>query len=66
VAVTLRTQTEFIQQILLPEAQKDAVFKQFLLQQGQQIISTMPESAIASAIRGAVAQLTSEGGRNVI
>lgn len=66
VAVTLKTQTEFIQQILLSEAQKDAVFQQFLLQQGQQIVSTMPESAITSAIVGAIAQLNSESSDNVI
>jgi uncharacterized protein YjbI with pentapeptide repeats len=66
VAVTLRTQTEFIQQVLLAEAQKDIVFQQFLLQQGQQIISTMSESAIALAIRGAIAQLNSEGSSSII
>ena len=66
VAVTLKTQAEFIQQVLITEAQKDAVFQQFLLQQGQQIVGAMPDSAIASAIRGAIAQLNSESSDNVV
>lgn len=57
VATTLDQQTELIQQIILTEAQKDPFFKQFLVQQGEQISSAMPQSMIASAIRHAVAQL---------
>jgi len=57
VATTLDKQTELIQQIILTEAQKDPCFRQFLVQQGQQISSAMPQSAIAKAIRHAIAQL---------
>lgn len=57
VATTSQMQAELVEQILLTEAEKDPIFKQFLVQQGQQITSIMPESAIASAIRRAIATL---------
>lgn len=57
VATTLEQQIELVQQVILTEAQKDPIFKQFLIQQGQQISSAMPQGAIASAIRQAIAQL---------
>jgi uncharacterized protein YjbI with pentapeptide repeats len=57
VAATAETQVDLIQQIMLAEAEKDPIFKQFLRQQGQQILATIPEGAIATALRGAIAQL---------
>ena len=59
VATTANEQTELIQFVILEEAQRDPQFKQFLLQQAQQILAALPESAIATAIRGAIAQLES-------
>ncbi|HEY9727007.1 MAG TPA: hypothetical protein V6D50_11220 [Chroococcales cyanobacterium] len=47
VATTLALQAEPIEQVILTEAQKDSFFKQFLVQQGQQMINEMPENAIA-------------------
>jgi hypothetical protein len=58
VATTSDIQAELIQQVILTEAQKDPFFKQFLVQQGQQVAEALPESAIASAIRNAIAQLS--------
>lgn len=58
VATTSDMQVELIEQVILTEAQNDPFFKQFLVQQGQQMTSTMPENAIANAIRGAIAQLS--------
>ncbi|MFE1747451.1 pentapeptide repeat-containing protein [Coleofasciculus sp. H7-2] len=58
VANTANQQAELIQQIILTEARKDPFFKQFFVQQGQQIADAMPESAIATAIREAKAQLS--------
>ncbi|NER21132.1 MAG: pentapeptide repeat-containing protein [Symploca sp. SIO1C2] len=60
IATSPDTQMELIKQIILSEAQKDKIFGQFLLQQGQQILDTMPNSAIASAIQAAIAQLRIE------
>lgn len=57
VATTLDQQIELVQQVILTEAQKDPFFRQFLVQQGKQISSAMPQGAIASAIRQAIAQL---------
>ncbi|MEG4443207.1 pentapeptide repeat-containing protein [Microcoleus sp. AT9_B5] len=57
VAATAETQVDLIQQVMLAEAEKDPIFKQFLRQQGQQILATIPEGAIAAALRGAIAQL---------
>jgi uncharacterized protein YjbI with pentapeptide repeats len=57
VAATVETQIELIQQMILAEAQKDQVLKQFLIQQGQQITEALPESIIATAIKEAIAQL---------
>jgi uncharacterized protein YjbI with pentapeptide repeats len=57
VANTPQQQGELIQQTILAEADKDAIFRQFLLQQGEQIAAKMPETPIANAIRNAIAQL---------
>ncbi|NES19674.1 MAG: hypothetical protein F6K41_12270 [Symploca sp. SIO3E6] len=56
-AVSLDTQIELIQQIILSEAQKDKIFEQFLLLQGQQIFDTVSDDAITSAIQATIAQL---------
>lgn len=66
VATTANEQTELIQFVILEEAQRDPQFKQFLLQQAQQILAALPESSIATALRGAIAQLISEGSSNVV
>jgi uncharacterized protein YjbI with pentapeptide repeats len=57
IATSSDEQTELIKQVILTEARKDPFFKQFFLQQGQQIANVIPESAIASAIREALSQL---------
>ncbi|MBD2339802.1 hypothetical protein H6G64_22785 [Calothrix sp. FACHB-156] len=57
VATTSDQQAELIQQVILTEANKDPFFKQFLLQQGQQITTTMPESAMNKAMQAAISQL---------
>jgi uncharacterized protein YjbI with pentapeptide repeats len=57
VAATDETQVELLQQLMLAEAEKDPIFKQFLRQQGQQILATIPEGVIAAALRVAIAQL---------
>jgi uncharacterized protein YjbI with pentapeptide repeats len=57
VATTSDKQAEFIQQVVLKEAEKNSFFKQVLVQQGQQITEAMPESVLATAIRNAIAQL---------
>lgn len=55
---TLDKQVELIEQVILSEANKNIFFKECLVQQGQQIAEAMPETAIASALRNAIAQLT--------
>jgi uncharacterized protein YjbI with pentapeptide repeats len=57
VATTAATQQELIQQILLSEAEQDPAFRQFLLEQGQQIIGSLPSGEIAIALQAAIAQL---------
>jgi len=57
VATTTGTQAELIKQVLLNEADKDPIFKQLLVLQGQQLVDAMQEGAITTAIRGAIAQL---------
>ncbi|WP_339376353.1 pentapeptide repeat-containing protein [Calothrix sp. NIES-2098] len=57
VAISVDKQAELIEQLILTEAKKDPFFKQFVVQQGQQIADGMVESAIASAIRAAHSQL---------
>ncbi|WP_236141582.1 pentapeptide repeat-containing protein [Nostoc sp. CMAA1605] len=57
VATTTATQAELIKQLLLHEAEKDKIFKQLLILQGQQIIDNLAEGTIASAIKEAIAQL---------
>ncbi|MFB2920965.1 hypothetical protein [Aerosakkonema funiforme] len=47
VATTLEQQAELIEQVILTEAQKDAIFKQFFIQPGQQFADLMPNGAIA-------------------
>jgi hypothetical protein len=57
IAISADEQAELIRQVILNEAKKDLIFKQFIVQQGQQIADNMPESAIATAIREAYSQL---------
>ncbi|MEH2247347.1 pentapeptide repeat-containing protein [Nostoc sp.] len=57
VATTAGTQAELIKQLLLNEAEKDSVFKQLLVLQSQQIIDSLPEGSIVTAIKQAIAQL---------
>lgn len=57
VATTTGTQAELIKQVLLNEADKDPIFKQLLVLQGQQLVDATQEGAITTAIRGAIAQL---------
>ncbi len=57
VATTSDKQAEFIQQVVLKEAEKNSFFKQVLIQQGQQITEAMPESVLGTAIRNVIAQL---------
>ncbi len=58
VATTAATQQELIQQILLSEAKQDPTFRQFLLEQGQQIMDSLPSEEIAIALQSAIAQLS--------
>ena len=58
VATDVAQQAELIEQVILDQANKDPFFKQFFVQQGQQIADAIPDSTIASAIRNAIAQLT--------
>jgi Pentapeptide repeats (8 copies) len=58
-ATTSEEQAELIQQVILQEAGKDEAFKQSFIQQSQQIMAAIPEGAIASAIRNAIAHLSS-------
>ncbi|MDZ8109159.1 MAG: hypothetical protein RM338_26525 [Nostoc sp. DedQUE12a] len=46
--------------MILNEAKNDPFFKQFLLQQGQEIANLIPDSAIATAIQQAYSQLRIE------
>ncbi|MGI8933923.1 MAG: hypothetical protein ACR2FS_07595 [Phormidesmis sp.] len=57
VATTPEAQQELIQQVLLCEADRDSQFRQFLLQQGQQIVDSLPGESIATAVRAAIAHL---------
>jgi hypothetical protein len=57
IATSADEQAELIRQVILSEAKKDPIFKQFIVKQGQQIADNMPESAIATAIREAYSQL---------
>ena len=50
-------QAELIQQIILAVARENQEFKHLFVQQGQQIADAVPEGAIATAIRNAIAQL---------
>jgi uncharacterized protein YjbI with pentapeptide repeats len=59
VATTDSTQLELIQQVIGVEAEKDPGFKQFLIEQAQQVIGAMPKGAVATAMEAAIAQLTS-------
>lgn len=56
IALTPEAQSEFVQQMLLSEAQKDPIFKQFLLQQEPHMLESLPES-IAIALAGTISQL---------
>ena len=57
VATTASTQLELIQQVIWVEAEKDPGFKQFLIEQAQQIIGSMPKGALATAVEAAITQL---------
>jgi len=57
VATTIETQQELIQQVLLSEANKDPQFKQFLRQEGEQIIGSLPDRSLSGAVRSALSQL---------
>jgi len=57
VATTVSTQLELIQQIIGVEAEKDPGFKQFLIEQSQQVIGSMPKGEVATAVEAAIAQL---------
>jgi uncharacterized protein YjbI with pentapeptide repeats len=57
VATTSATQRDLIQQVLLSEANQDPTFRQFLLQQGEQIISSVPSEDIAIAVQAAISAL---------
>ncbi|MEH2163117.1 MAG: pentapeptide repeat-containing protein [Nostoc sp.] len=57
VATTVSTQMELIQQIIGVEAEKDPGFKQFLIEQSQQVIGSMPKGEVATAVEAAIAQL---------
>jgi uncharacterized protein YjbI with pentapeptide repeats len=57
VATTAATQQELFQQILLSEAEQDPAFRQFLLEQGQQMVGSLPSGEIAIALQNAIAQL---------
>jgi uncharacterized protein YjbI with pentapeptide repeats len=57
VATTTSTQLELIQQVIGVEAEKDPGFKQFLIEQAQQVIGAMPKGAVATAVEAAIAQL---------
>ncbi len=56
VATTSDRQAELIQQVILTEVHKDPFFRQFFIQQGQQIADALPEGAIASAILNALSE----------
>ncbi|OKH51675.1 hypothetical protein [Scytonema sp. HK-05] len=50
VATTAGTQAELIKQVLLSEADKDPIFKQLLVLQGQQLVDATQEGPITTAI----------------
>ena len=58
IATTGEAQKDLIQQVLLSEAERDPRFKQLLLQQGQQMIESLPNREIAIAFQAAIAQLS--------
>lgn len=58
IATTAATQQELIQQILLSEAEQDPTFRQFLLEQGQQIVGSLPSGEIVIALQSAITQLS--------
>jgi uncharacterized protein YjbI with pentapeptide repeats len=57
VAATPEQQAELLQQLILSEAENDAIFKSFLLQQEQSILATLPSGFLAQALQGAIAHL---------
>ncbi|MEL7358738.1 MAG: pentapeptide repeat-containing protein [Cyanobacteria bacterium J06560_6] len=60
VAITAETQQELIQEILLTEAEKDPEFRQMLLQQGEDIVRSLPGDG--GAIAAAIQQITDQQG----
>lgn len=59
VATQTGTQLELIQQVILSEAAQDPEFKKLLLEQGQQMVDSLPTGEIAIAVQSAIAQLNS-------
>jgi len=57
VATQDSTQMELIQQLILAEAQQDQEFKQFLIEQEQQIVNAMLPEKLATTFQSAIAQL---------
>ncbi|MFN6495886.1 MAG: pentapeptide repeat-containing protein [Nostoc sp. DedQUE01] len=57
IATDVEMQAELVQQMILAEAQKDLILKQFLIQQEQQIVSAFPQGILSTAIQSAIAQL---------
>jgi uncharacterized protein YjbI with pentapeptide repeats len=57
IATTSETQIDLLQQVILAESEKDPIFQQLLVQQGQQVVNALPAGAIAVAVERAIAQL---------
>jgi len=57
VATQTGAQLELIQQVILSEAEQDPEFKKLLLEQGQQMINSLPNGEIATAVEAVIAQL---------
>lgn len=56
--VTAEQQAELIEQVLLSEAKTESFFKQFLQQQGSEVVDRLPETALSMALRNAIAKLS--------
>ncbi|WNZ44045.1 pentapeptide repeat-containing protein [Leptolyngbya boryana CZ1] len=59
VATSAATQSELIQQVLLTEAKQDHEFRKFLLEQGQQIVNSLPNEEVTIALQSAIDTLQS-------
>lgn len=60
VATTSATQRDLIQQVLLSEADRDPVLKQFLLKKGQHILDRLPDGEFKIAIRNAISLIRND------